>query len=126
MTWTAEPSSRVKQVVFAMDGNRTSVLDVSPPYSLSLDTTRLANGAHTVGLTVTLLDGTVVWRPYQLGVVTIDNGTPEKSSGPDPAEAGHPPSLGPRRRGQRRDEQPRGGEWHGGRYDGARRDARRG
>ena len=126
VTWTAEPSSRVKQVVFAMDGNRTSVLDVSPPYSLSLDTTRLANGAHTVGLTVTLLDGTVVWRPYQLGVVTIDNSTRERSSGPDPAEAGHPPSLGPGRRGQRRDEQPRGAEWHGGRYEGARRDARRG
>ena len=126
VTWTAEPSTRVKQVVFAMDDNRTSVLDVSPPYSLSLDSTRFANGAHTVGLTVTLLDGTVVWRPYQLGVVTIDNGAPEKSSGSDPADAGHPSSLGPRRHGQRTDEQPRGGEWHGGQHDGARRDARRG
>ncbi len=126
VTWTAVPSSRVKQVVFAMDDNKATNADGSPPYSLSLDTTRFANGAHTVGLTVTLLDGTVVWRPYQLGIVTIDNSVSQEGTGPDSARVEHPPLQGPQQRGQRSDEQLPDRERHGGRHDRAARNVRRG
>ena len=85
VTWTAVPSSPVKQVVFAMDDNETAVTDGSAPYAYSLETARFANGVHTLGLTVTLLDGTVVWRPYQLGIITIENRAPEEVTVSDPA-----------------------------------------
>ena len=73
VTWTATPSAPVSQVVFALDGNKITHADATAPYEYVLDTTKLANGAHTFGLTVTLLDGSVVWQPYQVGSVTINN-----------------------------------------------------
>lgn len=71
--WTITSSSPVKQVVFALDGNRLTFTDPAAPFVHLLDTTKLTNGTHLLGLTVTLLDGTVVWRPYQIGSVTVDN-----------------------------------------------------
>lgn len=73
VVWTATPSAPVKQIVFALDSNKITYADASAPYSYQLDTTKLANGPHTLGLTVTLLDGSVVWQPYQIGTVTVDN-----------------------------------------------------
>ncbi len=73
VVWKAVPASPVRQIVFAMDGNKVTQVDASPPYEYVLDTTKLANGEHTLGLTVTRPDGTIVWRPYQIGTVTIDN-----------------------------------------------------
>jgi hypothetical protein len=74
--WAVTPSSPVKQVVFALDGNRLNFTDGAAPFVHVLDTTKLANGTHELGLTVTMLDGTVVWRPYQIGRVTVDNRKP--------------------------------------------------
>ncbi len=74
VTWTATPSGPVAQVVFALDGNKTTVTDTSAPYEYVLDTTRLANGNHKLGLTVTTMYGDrVVWEPYQIGTVTVAN-----------------------------------------------------
>ncbi len=73
VAWTATPSAPVQQVVFALDGNKITSTDTTAPYEYRLDTTKLSNGAHQLGLTVTLLDGSVVWEPYQTGTVTIDN-----------------------------------------------------
>ncbi len=73
VVWKATPASPVKQIVFAMDGNKVNHIDTTAPYEYTLDTTKLANGQHTLGLTVTRPDGTIVWRPYQIGTVTIDN-----------------------------------------------------
>lgn len=73
VVWTVMPASGVKMIVFALDSNKVTHRDVKPPYDYVLDTTRLANGKHTFGLTVTRPDGTVVWKPYQVGTVTIDN-----------------------------------------------------
>jgi hypothetical protein len=72
-TWTATSSAPVKQVVFAMDGNAITYADTAAPYAYQIDTSKLSNGTHTLGLTVTLLNGTVVWRPYQIGTVTVSN-----------------------------------------------------
>jgi hypothetical protein len=71
--WTATPSVAVKQVVFGLDGNTVTYTDTGAPFAYQLDTTKLANGTHTLGLTVTLLDGTVVSQPYQIGTVTVSN-----------------------------------------------------
>ena len=76
VSWTATPSAPVKQVVFALDGNAITYADTTAPYEYLLDTTKLSNGAHQFGLTVTLLDGSVVWQPYQIGTVTVDNPPP--------------------------------------------------
>jgi hypothetical protein len=73
VSWSVASSSPVKQVVFALDGNKITFTDTTAPFAHVLDTTKLANGKHELGLTVTLLDGTVVWRPYQIGTVTVDN-----------------------------------------------------
>lgn len=73
VVWTVTPSSPVKEVVFAMDSNAETHVVRTPPYRLRLDTTRYPDGRHTLGLTVTLLDGTVVWKPYQIGTVTFRN-----------------------------------------------------
>ena len=73
VVWTAVPGSGVRMIVFAMDSNKVTHSDSKPPYAYVVDTTRLANGRHTLGLTVTRSDGTVVWKPYQIGAVTIDN-----------------------------------------------------
>ncbi len=71
--WKATPAVRVKQIDFAMDGNKVNHIDKSPPFAYVVDTTTLADGKHTFGLTVTRLNGTVVWRPYQIGTVIVDN-----------------------------------------------------
>ena len=73
VTWTASASVPIKQVVFALDSNRITYTDTTAPYTYPLDTTKLANGTHTLGLTVTLANGTVVWQPYQVGTVTVSN-----------------------------------------------------
>lgn len=75
VTWTATASAPLQQVVFALDGNKITSTDTTAPYEYLLDTTKLGNGAHQLGLTITLLDGSVVWQPYQIGAVTIDNPT---------------------------------------------------
>ncbi len=83
VTWTATPSASVAQVVFALDGNTTTFTDTSPPYEYVLDTTTLANGTHRLGLTVTTLYGDrVVWEPYQIGTVTVDNPVAPPASAP--------------------------------------------
>ena len=56
-----------------MDGNKVNHIDTTAPYEYTLDTTKLTNGHHTLGLTVTRPDGTIVWRPYQIGMVSVDN-----------------------------------------------------
>ena len=73
IVWRAVPAMPVKQIDFAMDGNKINHIDTTAPYECTVETTKLSNGEHTLGLSVTLLDGTVVWRPYQIGTVTIDN-----------------------------------------------------
>jgi Polysaccharide lyase len=75
VTWAVTTSSPVKQVVFSLDDNQVTFTDTAAPFVHMLDTTKMTNGVHKLGLTVTLLDGTVVWRPYQIGLVTVDNGT---------------------------------------------------
>ena len=71
--WKATPASPVKQIDFAMDDNKVNHIDARPPYEYVVDTTKLADGKHTFGLTVTRPDGTVTWKPYQIGAVTVDN-----------------------------------------------------
>ena len=66
----------MKQIDFAMDGNKVNHIDTTAPYEYTLDTTKFADSQHTLGLTVTLRDGTIVWRPYQIGTVTIGNRKP--------------------------------------------------
>jgi chitodextrinase len=56
-----------------MDNNTNNTTDTTAPYSRTLDTTTLTNGTHTLGLTVTLTDGTVEWQSYQVGTVTVNN-----------------------------------------------------
>lgn len=73
IVWRVWPTSPVKMVVFAMDSNRVTYIDASPPYEYVVDTTKLADGEHTFGLTVTRLNGSIVWKPYQIGKVMIDN-----------------------------------------------------
>ncbi len=73
VVWKVVPSSPVKQIDFAMDSNMVNHIDSSAPYEYVVDTTKLADGEHTFGLTVTRSDGTIVWRPYQIGTVTVDN-----------------------------------------------------
>ena len=75
VSWTATPSTPVTKIVFEIDGNKVSHTDTAAPYTYTVDTTTLTNGAHQFGLTVTLPDGSVVSQPYQIGTVTIDNPT---------------------------------------------------
>ena len=74
IVWKAVPASPVKQIDFAMDGNTVNYIDTRAPYEYVVDTTKLADGQHTFGLTVTRPDGTTVWRPYQIGTVRVANG----------------------------------------------------
>jgi hypothetical protein len=73
VVWKVVPTAAVQQVVFAMDSNAVTHADTSPPYEYVVDTRRLADGEHTFGLTVTMRDGRVVWKPYQIGTVVVDN-----------------------------------------------------
>lgn len=81
VSWTATPSSAVTKIVFAIDGSKVTHTDTAAPYTYTVDTTALSNGAHQFGLTVTLPDGSVVSQPYQIGTVTIDNLTSGGGSG---------------------------------------------
>jgi hypothetical protein len=88
VTWTASVTSgasSISKIEFAMDGNTNNTTVNAPgPYQRILDTTKLTNSTHNLGLTVTLTDGTVVWQPYQIGNVTVSNTTSPPQPPPPP------------------------------------------
>ncbi len=97
INWTAATTAtNIAKVEFAIDGNTNNTTDTSAPFSRTLDTTTLSNGSHNLGLTVTLSDGTVLWQPYQIGDVTVNNSTstttPPPTSTPTPTP---PPTTTP-------------------------------
>jgi hypothetical protein len=69
--WTATPPAGTKSVEFWLDGARLQTLTAAP-YTLKLDTTKYADGAHVVGIAWT--DSTGIRHPAsRASDVTIHN-----------------------------------------------------
>jgi hypothetical protein len=68
-TWTAMPNATVSSVTFLIDGNSAGRF-TSSPYSGSLDTHQLANGAYTFAVRARKSDGTSVTTS---ATVTVQN-----------------------------------------------------
>lgn len=81
--WTAIPSVSVTAIEFWHDGVRDAVVPTAP-YAYELDTTKLSNGTHKLGLTVVKTDGTKVWTPFQLDVTINNTVTPPPPPPPTP------------------------------------------
>ena len=74
LTATASDNAAVQSVQFRVDGTDVGAADTSSPYSLSLNTTTLSNGTHT--LTAVARDNAGNTRTSSNVSITVDNALP--------------------------------------------------
>ena len=74
LTATASDNVGVQSVQFRVDGNNVGAADTTSPYSLSLDTTTLSNGSHT--LSAVARDAAGNTRTSANVTITVDNAAP--------------------------------------------------
>ncbi len=76
---TASDDTAVANVTFTVDGVQQGNPDTSSPYGVSLDTTTLVNGTHTIRATATDTAGN---SAYSQVTVTVDNQAPPVDTTP--------------------------------------------
>jgi Flp pilus assembly protein TadG len=89
VSWEAEPSAAASQVVFSIDGAAAWTERLAPwQFNADgrFDTTKLADGTHTLGLAVTLADGRSAQASIQ--VVVQNAGAPPPATTPSVAFVG--------------------------------------